>query len=163
MLEPTAQCRITVQPRQVTEQLTGGNEQHGVPLSQRLMAQVAGQHGLAHSVGAHQHDVAGVSHEGQGHEFLDGLAVTARWPAPFKISQWFELANVRRAQPALQTALVAFRLFPPQQFSDPSQTRRITGHLVPAGQQSAQSQGVGARLKLRHIAHVAECRLGARH
>lgn len=33
MLEPTAQCRITVQRGQVVQQLPGDDEQHGMPAS----------------------------------------------------------------------------------------------------------------------------------
>jgi hypothetical protein len=72
----------------LTQQLPGGDEQHGVPRNQGLMAQIAGQHGLTHPGGARQHNVAGIRHEGQGHQFVNGLAITAPWPVPFKVGQW---------------------------------------------------------------------------
>ena len=43
MLEATAQSGITVQCRQLAQQLPGSDEQHRVALNQGLMAQIASQ------------------------------------------------------------------------------------------------------------------------
>ena len=91
MLEPTAQCRITVQRGQVVQQLPGDDEQHGVPLNQGLMARITVQRGCSHAGGTYQHGCryTACPHPATGFARLTNLASCRRWKRPAqRLRKW---------------------------------------------------------------------------
>jgi hypothetical protein len=144
-----AQRGVTVQGGQFAEQLTGGGKQHGVAVDERLVGDIARQGGLAHTVGAGQHDVGGLLEEVQGDQLLDGGPIASFRPCPVEVAQGLEAPDVGLAHAPLQRAAGALIFFPLQQRLDPLGG----GDVGPAGEQAMQLQGFGPQAKGFKIAH----------
>ena len=138
--QAAAQGRVTVDGGQFAEQLACGGEQHGGPVDEGLVGDVARQHRLADAAGPDEYAVGGLLEEVEGHQRLDGGAVDARGPAPVEVAQRLEAPDVRLLQAALQAAAGPLPLLPAQQLGDPG----FGGDLLPMGQQAMEAQGLGA-------------------
>ena len=99
---------VAIGAGQFVEHVSGAGEQHGVTGEHRLVGDVAGDHGLAHAVGADQDDVGGIREEAQAHQLLDGWAVALGGPVPVEVGQGFEAPEVGIAEAPFQAAAGAF-------------------------------------------------------
>ena len=130
MAQTAAQGGIAIQCREITEQLAGAGEQHGMALDQRLVGYVLCQHRLTDAVRADQHDVGCVAKELERHQRIDGDAVAAFWPTPVEVADWLKAADASGTQPALQAAAGALLLLPAEQRGHPG----FGGDLAPMRQ-----------------------------
>lgn len=70
-----AQCRIAPERAEISEQLAGAGEQHGVACNKSLVGDVLCEHGFADAVGRGQHNVGCIIEKVERHQRFDGGTV----------------------------------------------------------------------------------------
>ena len=136
------------------------------------MAEILGDHGFAHTVGADQDEIACARHEIERERALDGLPFYALGPTPLKVGHGFELFQSAAAQAAFETAAGALAGFGVDELFEklkrtPASPGGESEKIVEWGRQGAQPerfesrgqislQRDGMSLFLRHWIHRLE-------
>ncbi len=107
MRQSSAQGIVAILGCQITEQLRGVDEQRAMPLHHRMLDNVLCNRGFADAVRSDQHDMNGLFDDVESHQLRIGRFVALRGSRPVEVRQRFEAADMRRAQSALQAALLA--------------------------------------------------------
>ena len=101
------------------EQLSGAGKGGGVPLDNRLMSDILGDHGFADAVRPSEDGIGGFAKEVEGHEVFDGGAVAFCGPIPVEVAQRLEPTDAGCSEAAFETAAGTLFFLPLDQVLDP--------------------------------------------
>src|SRR5215469_3691189 len=98
------------------------------------MRQILGDHGFAETIGADDHDVLSLPHEGKGEEVVEQLTIDLLGPVVVEVSHRLESAQARVIEPSLEAASQPLSLFDLDDLQEPG----LGANLLEASQQTQE-------------------------